>query len=709
MSDPIMPLRRTALALAAMIALGSASAANSDFVNSYQGADAQRMNLSAISADESYTHYIVSYHEDAYELSSASARQSDFKRVAAETGMRVNSVRTLATGDELVEVRGDVARFSRNEDVQLRVMQAFARNPNVVSVEPDRRMTIAAPNDTHWGVQWALHSGAGGLNMTSVWPIATGAGVRVAVLDTGITPHSDLTGRVIGGYDFVSNAANARDGNGRDSNPRDEGDWYLAGECGSSYGSNSSWHGTHVTGTVVASTNNNKGVAGMAYGATVVPVRVLAKCGGTTSDIVDAMVWASGGSVPGVPNNPHPAKVLNLSLGGGGSCGSAYQNAVNSARSRGSVVVVAAGNSNANVANFTPASCSNVIAVASTTKAGGRSSFSNYGAGITVSAPGGGAGGDIASTVNSGTREPTTEGYSYMAGTSMAAPHVAAMAALMLEVNPSLTPAQVTSYMVNNARSLPGACSGGCGAGIIDPAATLAALGSSGPGPDPDPDPPAPGDVTLSNGVPVNNISGGSNVWSSTYRINVPAGATNLSIEMSGGTGDADLYVRYGSAPTTSNYDCRPYRYGNNESCTAATPSVGTYYIRIRGYQPYSGVKLVASYDAPGGGGGSNVLQNGVPVTGLSATAGNWTQTYTLNVPSGATNLRVETYGGSGDSDMYLRIGSEPTTSQYDCRPYRAGNSEACVAASATPGVYYVRLRAYQSFSGVTLKASYNP
>lgn len=704
MSDPIMPLRRTALALAAMIALGSASAAASDLANTYQGADAQRMNLSAISAEENYTHYIVSYHEDSYELSSASARQNDLKRVAAETGMRVTRVRTLATGDELVEVRGDVARFSRNEDVQLRVMQAFARNTSVVSVEPDRRMTIAAPNDTHWGVQWALHAGAGGLDMTSVWPIATGAGVRVAVLDTGITTHSDLTGRVIGGYDFVSNATNARDGNGRDSNPRDEGDWFLAGECGSSSGSNSSWHGTHVTGTVVASTNNNKGVAGMAYGATVVPVRVLAKCGGTTSDIVDAIVWASGGSVPGVPSNPHPAKVLNLSLGGGGSCGSAYQNAVNSARSRGSVVVVAAGNSNANVANFTPASCSNVIAVASTTKAGARSSFSNYGAGITVSAPGGGAGNDIASTVNAGTREPTSEGYAYMAGTSMAAPHVAAMAALMLEVNPSLTPAQVTSYMVNNARPLPGACSGGCGAGIIDPAATLAALGAGGPGPDPDP--PTPGEVTLSNGVPVSNISGGSGEWSSIYRITVPAGATNLSVNMSGGSGDADLYLRFGSAPTTSSYDCRPYRYGNNESCTVAAPSAGTYYVRIRGYQPYSGVSLVASYDAPASG---NVLQNGVPVTGLSATAGNWTQTYTFNVPAGATNLRIETYGGSGDSDMYVRIGSEPTTSQYDCRPYRAGNSEACVASSASPGVYYVRMRAYQSFSGLTLKASYTP
>src|SRR5690606_35071991 len=161
---------------------------------------------------------------------------------------------------------------------------------------------------------------------------------------------------LVAGYDFISDASIAGDGNGRDSNPQDEGDWENPYP--------SSWHGTHVAGTIAAVTNNAKGVAGVAFGARVQPVRVLGHGRGCTSDITDAIVWASGGTVSGVPANATPAEVINMSLGGGGYCSSTYQNAINSAVSRGTVVVVAAGNSNANVANFTPASCSNVIAVA---------------------------------------------------------------------------------------------------------------------------------------------------------------------------------------------------------------------------------------------------------------------------------------------------------------------------------------------------------
>ncbi|KAG0750931.1 hypothetical protein G6F24_014800 [Rhizopus arrhizus] len=163
----------------------------------------------------------------------------------------------------------------------------------------------------------------------------------------------------------------ARDGGGRDSNPNDEGDWYGANECGPGIpASNSSWHGTHVAGTVAAVTNNSTGVAGTAFNAKVVPVRVLGKCGGYTSDIADAIVWASGGTVSGVPANANPAEVINLSLGGGGSCSATYQNAINGAVGRGTTVVVAAGNSNTNVSSSVPANCANVIAVAATTSAG---------------------------------------------------------------------------------------------------------------------------------------------------------------------------------------------------------------------------------------------------------------------------------------------------------------------------------------------------
>src|SRR5690606_20344219 len=206
--------------------------------------------------------------------------------------------------------------------------------------------------DTYFSQQWGFGTGSGGIRATQAWDTTSGAGAVVAVLDTGITSHSDLNANVLPGYDFISSSSVAGDGNGRDSDPSDPGDYYG--------GYASSWHGTHVAGTVAALTNNAKGVAGTAYGAKIVPVRVLGRGGGYDSDIADAVVWASGGSVSGVPANANPAEAITLSLGGSGSCGSAMQNAINGAVGRGSTIVIAAGNSNANTSGFSPANCSNV-------------------------------------------------------------------------------------------------------------------------------------------------------------------------------------------------------------------------------------------------------------------------------------------------------------------------------------------------------------
>ena len=511
----------------------------------------------------------------------------------------------------------------------------------------------------------------------------------VAVLDTGSTSHSDLNANTIAGYDMISDATGGGDGNGRDSNPADPGDY--------SGGYASSWHGTHVAGTVAARTNNGVGVAGTAFNARISHVRVLGRGGGYTSDIADGIVWASGGSVSGVPANQNPAEVINLSLGGQGSCGSATQNAINGAVSRGTTVVVAAGNSNQNVSGVTPANCSNVIAVAATDQNGARASFSNYGAGIDVSAPGVG----IMSTLNSGTNAPGSESYASYNGTSMAAPHVAGVVALMQSVATTpLTPAQVESILKSTARPLPGSCSGGCGAGIINAKAAVDAVtGGGGPGPDPD-----PGQDELQNGTPVTGVSGASGstrYWTFT----VPAGATNLNIGTSGGSGDADLYVRRGSQPTTSSYDCRPYRAGNAESCTWASPQAGTYHVMVRGYSAFSGLTLSASYSA-GGGGGGNQLGNGVPVTGLSGSA-NTERRYTIQVPAGRSQLQLQMSGGTGDADLYVRQGSAPTTTTYSCRPYRTGNSETCTFNSPAAGTWHVMVRGYSTFSGVSLVGSY--
>ena len=231
----------------------------------------------------------------------------------------------------------------------------------------------------------------------------------------------------------------------------------------------SSWHGTHVAGTIAAVSNNGIGVTGIAPKAKVLPVRVSGRCGAYTSDIIDGMVWAAGLPVHGVPANPHPARVINLSLGSVNSCSKAFQAAIDAVRAVGTVVVAAAGNTNIDVSRISPAGCR-----------GRKTDYSTCGRHITVAAPGGdmveAAGNGILSTYNSGPRRPGIDVLAYMQGTSMAAPHVAAVAALMLSVNPRLEPDRVQSLLKATARPIPPAqCRGGCGGGLVDAAAAVAA------------------------------------------------------------------------------------------------------------------------------------------------------------------------------------------------------------------------------------------
>jgi PKD repeat protein len=215
------------------------------------------------------------------------------------------------------------------------------------------------------------------------------------------------------------------------------------------------------------------------------------------------------------------------------------------------------------------------------------------------------------------------------------------------------------------------------------------------------------GGTVLSNGVAVTGLTAttGNKL---NYTMVVPAGATGLKFVTSGGSGDGDLYVKFGSAPTTSSYDCRSWTTGNAETCNIATAQAGTYYVMVNAYSTFSGMSLTGSYTA-GGGGGGTTLSNGVPVTGLAATTGNWTSDYTLVVPTGASNLKFVIAGGSGDADLYVQRNAAPTTSSYLCRPYLGGNSETCTFASPTAGTYHVRINAYPTFSGVTLTPSYTP
>ncbi|MEV0634277.1 S8 family serine peptidase [Streptomyces sp. NPDC050619] len=420
---------------------------------------------------------IVGYKSGAAEAKSNTAAAADAAAKGKEAGEDVDFQRRLGTGAALVDLGEQLSTAE-----VAGVVAEFKADPQVAYVVPDRLNTPKAdPNDTEYSKQWDLFESTAGMNVPGAWSTSTGTGVTVAVIDTGYVAHTDLAANIVAGYDFIADTAVSVDGNGRDSNPADPGDYYAAGECGSGIpASDSSWHGTHVAGTIAAVTNNSKGVAGIAYGAKISPVRVLGKCGGYDSDIIDAITWASGGTVSGVPANSNVAKVINMSLGGDGACTSATQSAITAAVNRGTTVVVAAGNENDNVANHSPGNCNNVISVAATNRTGAKASYSNYGAGVDISAPGGqtstGTANGILSTLNSGTKTASTESYDYYQGTSMATPHIVGLVALMKSANTSLTPAQIETAIKNNARALPGACSGGCGAGLADAAKTVAAV-----------------------------------------------------------------------------------------------------------------------------------------------------------------------------------------------------------------------------------------
>ncbi|MCQ3830986.1 S8 family serine peptidase [Microbulbifer elongatus] len=406
-------------------------------------------------------------------------RQHRLKALSRISGTDLRLARELATGEfQLVTLRHAIPAATLQN-----LLSVLRRQPGVATVEVDQLMQhTAVPGDSRYSEQWHYFEATAGINLEAAWDTHDGSGVVVAVIDTGITDHSDLNENIIRGYDFIDDTTVANDGDGRDADPSDPGDWLRAWECGffnPSQPRNSSWHGTHVAGTIAAVTNNDRGVAGVAHGARVLVARVLGKCGGYTSDIIDAIVWTSGGNVAGVPVNANPAQVINLSLGGQGSCSAAMQSAINTARDNGATVVISAGNSNSNAADFSPANCAGVITVAATDREGNRASYSNYGATVEISAPGGEtnvSGNGVLSTLNSGTQGPAGESYHYYQGTSMAAPHVAGVAALLYQANPTITPDQVVNALQSTARAIPGSCSGGCGAGIVDARAALNAV-----------------------------------------------------------------------------------------------------------------------------------------------------------------------------------------------------------------------------------------
>lgn len=374
-------------------------------------------------------------------------------------------------------------------DAAQRLAADIQASPAIDFAEPDIPLqpteVSPPPNDPLYARQWGLSSFGDstfadangreigqritGINWREAITGTSGQQPTVAVLDTGFTVHPEFAGRVVPGYDFISDVPTANDGDGRDPDAADPGNWITPQEsteppfslwgCGPRA---SNWHGTHVTGTLAAAANNAIGIAGVAPEARVQPVRVLGKCGDTAGDVAAAIVWAAGGSVPGVPTNPTPARVVNMSLGGyAQQCPFALEDAIDYAAGKGTVVVVAAGNANDNVRWYAPANCQGAITVAAYDEWGARAPFSNFGEHVDLAAPGIG----IVSTVNTGGTAPVGSGYAAYSGTSMAAAHVSGAAALLVGAQPHLSAAAVQQYLKDSATPFKGAGAEGRGVG----------------------------------------------------------------------------------------------------------------------------------------------------------------------------------------------------------------------------------------------------
>lgn len=404
-------------------------------------------------------------------------------------GKHVRVLRSFSGNGLVVELPEEISL----EEANLIAAEMSSRE-GILSVQPDKRFYPAlAPNDPEYDPlpldepgQWHLFEAVAGIRMPTAWDLSIGsAGVVVAVIDTGIIPHRDLNAsRVLTGYDFYSDEVNDNDGQpGRDGDPTDPGDAVNAGDCGPGEpAENSSWHGLTVAGIIVAESDNNLDIAGMDFAANLLPIRVLGRCGGSLSDVADAVRWAAGYPVAGVPtNNPTPADVINLSLSGSGPCSLAEQDAITAAVDAGSVVVVSAGNDDGiNVADISPANCDNVIVAGAIARDGSLASYANVGLAVDVAAPGGDGPNpesNILTLYNSGTTSAATDELAFVTGTSYTAAEVSAVASLMISRNGALTPSVLEDVIKATTRPFTDAsCDQAiCGTGVLNATTALVA------------------------------------------------------------------------------------------------------------------------------------------------------------------------------------------------------------------------------------------
>jgi serine protease len=419
---------------------------------------------------------------------SAASAAAEPAALAQRAGLTLRDSHQIALGLHVMRVQPAVGGES------LAATLARLRADSAVQyAEPDqRRYPQAVSDDPLFSGQWYLQSASAtpsAVDAESAWSVTTGStGIVIADIDTGVRfDHPDLlraaagdAGRLLPGYDFVSGLNSANDGDGRDADASDPGDWISMADTNTAEFSDcvvedSSWHGTRVVGILGAITNNATGIAGLTWSSWILPVRALGKCGGSDSDIEAAMLWAGGIHVDGVPDNPHPANIENLSIGAAGSCPQSYQEVIGTLTARGVLIVVSAGNAGGPVS--APANCPGVAAIAGLRHAGTKVGFSNLGPEIALGAPAGNCVNTTAgspcvyslnTTYNLGTTTPTTSGYTDQTitnlGTSFSAPIVSGIAALMLAVNGNLKSTELIARLQEGAKPFPQTSLGASGA-----------------------------------------------------------------------------------------------------------------------------------------------------------------------------------------------------------------------------------------------------
>jgi serine protease len=708
------------------------------------------------------------------------------RKLAATNGLKLKHVKVLKNKSHVMSLD----KMHPVKDIE-KFMKKMRKNPSVKSVEPDYKRFFFSQNEP-WGISQTQSN-----QLTD----ANASNMTVCIIDSG--------------YELSNPDLNANNASG--TNNSGTGNWYQNGGS----------HGTHVAGTIAA-VNNTEGVVGIMPNTNVNLhiVKVFNESGwGYSSDLADA--------VDTCVNNG--AKVVNMSLGGAGST-NAERNALQAAADSDVLLIAASGNDGNTTLSY-PASYDSVMAVGALDSNNQHAEFSQYTNQVEISAPGeavlstvagdgrlgyisvgsttygnddvvpqthyvqngsdfvvsntnSSASGVLASCTisgssyscnnvsgniclaerngnqkgsnypeinpakacadagasavivysnsarpglqnpflvdaNSDVTVPTvsvdrslgqqlmaqlgantsvtvngSQDYAYYNGTSMATPHVAGVAALVWSNNPNCSATDVRDALKSTALDLDAAGRDNkTGYGLVQAKAASDALATNCNGTTV---PPVSGG-TLENGVVKNNLASSSEL---NFTMEVPAGATDLTFDMSGGTGDADLYVKFGSAPTSSSYDCRPYAGGNNESCPIANTQAGTYYVKLVAYSAYTGVSLSGSFTEPSTGGGAT--GGSASVSDISVARRAWTY-YTIDIPAGMATLDFVMSGGTGDADMYIRKGAQATSSAYDCRPYETGNNETCSFTNPTADTWHIGIYGYSAASGINLDVTYNP